>query len=360
MSPPLVSIMMPAYNAEQYIGQAIESVLAQNYTHWELVVVNDGSLDQTAEIATRYSDPRIKVIHQANAGEAAARNTALEHMQGELVAYLDADDIYLPHHLEVTAGYLQAHPDRDGVYTDGHYCDVEGTPLQTLSSQRRGPFEGRIFAEVVRASDVFGPPMCVVLRRNLIEQHHLRYDTRIVIGPDWDFFVQYTDVAEFGYVQEHTGLYRVHQTNITVQVDLQRRAKYLAICRRNAIKMASFNACPPEVRTSVFYDLLINLLVELPEQQKTVIQWPEFKQLPVAEQARLLRLMASKAIIGKGERVNINNWLQESQLLNAKDRRSALLSQLYHINPLICRWLLHTRASVQVQASQNSPFENLK
>src|SRR5690606_26568582 len=124
-------------------------------------------------------------------------------------------------------------------------------------SRRRGPFEGRIFNEVVRASDVFGPPGCVVMRHELVAWRRLRYDTRIVIGPDWDFFIRYSDHATFGYVGERTYLYRVHQSNITAQIDHTRRAGFLALCREKAIGMVSFGACPVETQAAVFYELLV-------------------------------------------------------------------------------------------------------
>ena len=106
MKTPLVSVLMPAYDAEQFIAEAIESVLAQRYQEWEMIIVNDGSTDGTEGIITRYSDPRIKLISQENAGEASARNTALKHINGEYVAFLDADDFLLANHLEVTKNYV--------------------------------------------------------------------------------------------------------------------------------------------------------------------------------------------------------------------------------------------------------------
>ena len=115
----LVSIMMPAYNAEKHIAEAIESVLAQTYLHWELLVVDDGSTDKTAVIAEKYTDSRIKYIHKENGGEASARNVALDISQGAFIAYLDSDDVWLPHHLEITMSYLQRSPEMDAVYTDG-------------------------------------------------------------------------------------------------------------------------------------------------------------------------------------------------------------------------------------------------
>ncbi len=341
----LVSIMMPAYNAERHIAEAIESVLAQTYLDWELLVVDDGSTDKTAVIVEKFTDSRIKYIYKENGGEASARNVALDKSQGAFIAYLDSDDAWLPHHLETTMSYLQRSPDVDAVYTDGWHIDQDGNQLKSLSSRRRGPFTGRIFEEVVRASDVFGPPICAVLRRNIIEQHHLRYDTNIVIGPDWDFFTRYADFAQFGYVDDHTCLYRIHQTNISVQVDWQRRAGYLAICRKKAIKMKSFESCSLEIRTAVFYDLLINLLPGLPEQQNDVIHWSEFTALPASEQSRLLRLMASKAIVVGEDRTLIGEWFHDSMSLNPSDLRTRLLSTLYKISPALSQKLLYAKQS---------------
>ncbi|HWQ83752.1 MAG TPA: glycosyltransferase family A protein, partial [Anaerolineales bacterium] len=202
--PGLISIMMPVYNAEKFIEQAIESVLAQTYPNFELIIVNDGSTDRTPELAVKYSDPRIRVIHQSNGGESIARNTALRHMHGEYVAFLDADDMFLERHIELGIAYLNAHPDCDGVYSDGYHFDAHGNRSQSLSSNRRGPFEGFIFGEVARASDVFGPPICVILRRGIITRFHLEYDPEIVIGPDWDFFIQYAELGRFGSVPDFT------------------------------------------------------------------------------------------------------------------------------------------------------------
>jgi glycosyltransferase involved in cell wall biosynthesis len=359
MKPGLVSVMMPAYNAEQYIGPAIESVLAQSYPDWELLIVNDGSTDRTADIVTQFTDPRIKVSHQANGGEAAARNLALEQMQGEFVAFLDADDVYLTHHLEGTVDYLQTHPDRHGVYTDGYYCDQEETRLQTLSSRRRGPFDGGVFEALVYGSDVFGPPVCVVLCRHIITQYDLKFDADITIGPDWVFFMQYANAAKFGYVSQHTCLYRLHRANITARINLQKRALELAKCRIKAIKMDNFKACSLHTRWNVFYDLLVNLLRGCPERQSVITQWPEFRVLSPEHQARLFRLMASKAVMNGDESRYIDAWLRRCRQLNPADRRGRLISAMYNLSPWLCRQVLRTRTLGQKDPLDMPPFADL-
>lgn len=354
----LISVMMPAYNAEKFIGAAIESVLAQTYPQWELIVVNDGSKDDTAVVAAQYNDPRIKLIHQPNGGEAAARNTALQNLGGEFLAFLDADDLFLPDHLEKTVAVLQANPKLHGVYTDGIYIDTAGQRMESLSSQRRGPFTGWIFPEIVRASDVFGPPTCTLLRSSLVFERGLQFDTRIVIGPDWDFLTRYCEWAQFGNLLDRTVLYRVHQTNITVQVDRQRRVGYLALCREKAVHLERFPECPLKVQTAVFEDLLVNLLTGQPERQTAVTQWPQFQALPPAEQARLYRLMAGQSLLSREQTAPIAAWLQQATTLHPADRRNSMLAALYRLHPALCRAVLRLRQRRQPE-TKASPFANL-
>jgi glycosyltransferase involved in cell wall biosynthesis len=360
LQPDLVTVMMPAYNAEGCIGHAIESVRGQSYPHWELVVVNDGSSDHTAEIVSAYADARIQLIHQANGGEAAARNTALRNTRGEFLAFLDADDAYLPDHLEVTVGYLQVHSEKAAVYTDGYYCDQKGTRLSTLQSRRRGPFEGWMFEEVVRGSDALGPPICVVLRSDVIERHGLRFDTDIVIGPDWDFFAQYSELAGFGYLDEKTCLYRISLTSITNRVGLKKRALELAKCRMKAINMTSFNQCSLATREAVFYDLLVNLLRGYPERQTDITQWPQFLGLSGESQSRLLRLMASHTLVFENDTRYVRNWLGRSRELNPSDRTSAFLYTIFLINPRLCRLLTRIRKMRQADPLNIPPFSDIK
>ena len=357
---PLVSVMMPAYNAGIFIGQAIESVLTQTYPHWELVIVDDGSTDGTSKVIERYVDRRIKVISQLNRGEATARNVALEAVQGEYLAFLDADDMWLPDHLEQAVSYLVNHPDADAVYTDGHYCDQDGNLLRTLSSLRRGPFEGRLFEQLVRASDVFGPPTCVVLIRHLIQQHDLTFDPGIVIGPDWDFMTRYAEHACFGYVDQPTCLYRVHQTNITKTTKSEQRALSLAKCRENAIRLKSFSNCPADIRVYVFYDLLLNLLTGFPERQMELTRGEGFSKLPLKEQSRLLRLMASKAMVSGIKTTFINDWIDQSRILNPSDPRGALIKTCYSVSPSLCASIMRWREISKKKNYPRSLFGDLR
>jgi glycosyltransferase involved in cell wall biosynthesis len=113
---PLVSVMIGVYNAAPYLGEAIESVLAQDYEPIELIVVDDGSTDGSGDVARRFAD--VKVIRQENAGNGAARNRAVEEAQGTLYAFLDADDRFTPGKLTLQKAALDADPGLDMVF--GH------------------------------------------------------------------------------------------------------------------------------------------------------------------------------------------------------------------------------------------------
>lgn len=109
---PIFSVVMPAYNAERFVGEAIESVLAQSMPSWELLVVNDCSTDRTLEVCQSYRDSRIRIFSsQQNLNAAGARNLALEHARGEFVAFLDSDDVAVPDRLERQYKALLADPE---------------------------------------------------------------------------------------------------------------------------------------------------------------------------------------------------------------------------------------------------------
>lgn len=123
----LVSVIMPAYNSARFLAESVRSVQAQTFGGWELIVVDDGSTDETAAVARGFveADPRVRYVARPNGGQAAARNTGLGEARGPLVAFLDSDDLWLPEKLAAQLAVLE---DRgvDLVYTDGHIFSEDG------------------------------------------------------------------------------------------------------------------------------------------------------------------------------------------------------------------------------------------
>ncbi|RYE05563.1 MAG: glycosyltransferase [Rickettsiaceae bacterium] len=123
---PMVSIILPTYNREHFIGEAISSVLSQNYHNFELIIVDDGSTDKTHDIVSTFKDSRIKYYYQHNKGRSSARNLALSIACGEYIAFLDSDDLYLKNKLVIQVEYMNNHPETSMIYTSARYIDEEG------------------------------------------------------------------------------------------------------------------------------------------------------------------------------------------------------------------------------------------
>ena len=128
-APPLVSVVVPAHNYGHLLGETLATLRAQTSPHWEAVVVDDGSTDDTEAVATRAAadDPRVRYVRQANAGASVARNTGLAHTGGAFVQFLDADDLLEPRKFEAQVAYLDAHPDVGVVYGDVRFF-TDGAP----------------------------------------------------------------------------------------------------------------------------------------------------------------------------------------------------------------------------------------
>jgi glycosyltransferase involved in cell wall biosynthesis len=123
-SQPMVSVVMPAYNAARYIEEAVRSVLSQGWSNLEVVVVNDGSKDGTAAVVRAIADPRVRVIDQPNGGVSSARNAGIEEARGEFIAFLDADDALEPGAIEQKMEAL-LRGDAEWAYSDMWTCDAE-------------------------------------------------------------------------------------------------------------------------------------------------------------------------------------------------------------------------------------------
>ena len=120
----LVSVIVPTYNRKETIQAAIASVQRQTFSDWELIVVDDGSTDDTADLIEG-SDPRLVLIRQENQGVNAARNTAMLRARGRYIAFLDSDDEWLPHHLELSVAFFRAFPEED--FLSGEFSEEEGS-----------------------------------------------------------------------------------------------------------------------------------------------------------------------------------------------------------------------------------------
>src|SRR4030042_1812239 len=126
--PPKVSVIIPTYNRAHFILEAIQSVLAQTYADYEIIVVDDGSTDNTKDVLRTYGD-KLKYFYQNNRGPAAARNLAISKSEGEYIAFLDSDDVWMPNRLEVQVPVLDDNPDLAFICSDARVVDSRGREI---------------------------------------------------------------------------------------------------------------------------------------------------------------------------------------------------------------------------------------
>lgn len=162
-----ISIITPAFNGERFISGLAASVNAQSTFDWEWIIVNDGSTDGTAALLDGLTDPRIRVVHQANAGASAARNTGLAQARGAYVTFLDVDDRLPPNSLQCRADYLDAHPDVD-IVNGGVRVTSQG---QELRQYRPDLAQGQFLERLARLDEGVFFGVTYMLRRSCIDHH---------------------------------------------------------------------------------------------------------------------------------------------------------------------------------------------
>ena len=130
---------MPAYNAEKYIGESIESVIKQTFLNWELIIVDDGSTDSTRYIIEQYQseEKRIKYVYQENGKQGRARNNAIEKSRGKYIAFLDADDLWIPEKLLIQLTEISADTHIDLIFSQGFQINHDGIQDYNISTKER-------------------------------------------------------------------------------------------------------------------------------------------------------------------------------------------------------------------------------
>lgn len=206
-----VTVLMSVYNRQDYLREAVESILQQTFSDFEFLIVDDASTDRTPEILESYRDPRIRVIRRdAGPGLIAALNLGLEEANGKYIARMDSDDISLPHRLEKQVAFMEEHPDTGVVaawiVTFGDYDN--GTLW-------RGPTtHEEIRTKMFCTCPIWNPVS--MIRKNILDRYGLRYragyDTG---GEDYKLWVEMSEVTRFASIPEVLLKYRRHGTQIT-------------------------------------------------------------------------------------------------------------------------------------------------
>lgn len=215
---PKVSVIIPTYNRAGYIVETLRSVFAQTFTDYEVIVVDDGSTDDTADVLKPFLD-RITYIRKENGGQGSARNAGIRLAKGEYIAFLDSDDLWLPEKLDVQVKYLDEHPEMVLVFTDAVIFFEDAGSHKKMGEIR---FSGRdvSFERLFRMN--FIPNLTTMVRKSCFDLVGLFNESRDLIGgEDYEMWLRIAMRFSLAHIPKITASYRHHDNNV-VGTDLEK------------------------------------------------------------------------------------------------------------------------------------------
>lgn len=237
LATPLVSIIVPAYNAEQYIAETIRSVIDQTFQAWELIIVNDGSTDKTAEIICSFDDGRIRLLEQENGGVSSARNRGLDEAKGKYITFLDADDIFPPHSLQARVMYMEDHPDIDIV--DGK-VEIKDPALSKTIRSYQPSYMGKLLPRLVMLDDTVFFGVCYLFKRELLGT--IRFKMHMSHCEDILFYLELSNAhsVNYGFVDETVYWYRSGHSSAMQNLEALENGYLRLIKEVKTLKNATF------------------------------------------------------------------------------------------------------------------------
>ncbi|WP_083223676.1 MULTISPECIES: glycosyltransferase family A protein [unclassified Ensifer] len=208
-SDPLVSIILPTFNRERWIEASVSSALSQTYKNIEIILIDDGSVDNTREILSKIDDPRLRYHYQPNRGRSNARNHALLLAEGHYIAFLDSDDLFLPDKTRLQVEYLQSNPGTGMVYTSAQCIGENGEPIDYEYIANRS---GMIYKDVA-----FFKPVTITLPTVMTYRHVIDavggFDEEMYRFEDTDMWRRISKEYRVDAMPAYTCLLRTHDNN---------------------------------------------------------------------------------------------------------------------------------------------------
>lgn len=238
---PLVSVVIPTYNHAHFLGRALQSVLDQTYTNWEVILIDNHSQDNTDEVVQSFTDPRITLLKIHNDGIiAASRNMGIRAAKGEWVAFLDSDDLWYPKKLETALQGIQGDPSTD-------VCSTDEIMVDEMTGNRRllkfGPYCSDFYKSLLVTGNCLSPSASLV-RRNFLNKNNIlfRENEEFVTAEDYDFWMLLAQAgAKFKFIHSAQGEYLIHTTNNSGQVERHKQA-VANVIRDHVFKLQTFQA----------------------------------------------------------------------------------------------------------------------
>lgn len=292
----LVSVIVPCYNAMQFLPKTLSSALQQTYYNFEVILVNDGSTDPIKAWASELQDNRVRLISQANKGLAGARNTGIEHARGEYIAFLDADDLWHPEKLARQVAVLAADAEAGFVYTWALLIDEGDRPLRktwTISE------EGNVWPKIIEGN-IIACGSVPMIRRACIETVGLFAD--ISLCEDWDFWLRMAAHYPFRVVEEILVFYRETSGSLSRAEDngmaqkLREMDKSYHFLIDRAFAKTSSELWPLAARSHALVNIQI-AWIALKSHQDHYKHFEYYKNRAVARDPKIVSLLAYKKLI---------------------------------------------------------------
>ncbi len=224
----LISVIIPAYNAEKTILATIKSVVLQSYQDIEIIVIDDGSTDNTVAIISALNEPKIKLFSFENEGLPTARNRGIKHSSGELLSFLDADDIWTADKLEKQFNKLQGDQDIGVVYSWTRFIDEENQILYSGLGLNE-VLEGDIYPEMLKRNFIRSGSN-ILMRKDLVNKAGY-FDPALKSVEDWDYYIRLASLTKFSCVPEYQILYRKSEKSMTTNVEKMELFSILVVDR---------------------------------------------------------------------------------------------------------------------------------
>jgi glycosyltransferase involved in cell wall biosynthesis len=204
-----VTVLMSVFNGEQYLKEAIDSVLNQTYTDFDLLIINDGSTDNSLAIIQSYKDPRIKLINNdQNLGLINSLNKGIGLIHSDYIIRMDSDDICLSNRIEVQVNFMDTHPE----------VGVSGSHYFQLKESKHFEIDLPLSSEEIKAFLIFNCPLAhptTIIRKQVLDTYHIKYETGYLYSEDYHFWLQLSKVSQLRNLKESLIYYRMHPNQIT-------------------------------------------------------------------------------------------------------------------------------------------------
>lgn len=295
MKRPLISIVMSVYNSEEYITEAIESMLNQTYRNFEFIIIDDGSTDNSLEIIKNYqiSDERIVVISRENRGLPYSLNEGIKSAKGEYIVRMDADDISLPHRLEVQIEFMES----------SHEVGVCGSAVIVFGERAKDHLwkltqnDNRLKTELLFSS-IFAHPS-VMIRRKVMIEHNLYYNESFLQAQDFELWSRMAPYTKFFNLQIPLLKYRVSKNSTTTKADKDIEKRYQVIKSIFESNLRQLHINNSEEENRIHFNLTVNTRIRDNEIKFKELEEYFSKILKANNRTKIFNNFELKKVLGK-------------------------------------------------------------